>query len=208
MRILGVYKSAVEVIIFANIIVYVLEWAAKWFIFGLFALQARTVHLKPWTIFTSLFVHADFSHLLFNMISLFFFGIYLERLLGEKNFLRVYFMGGIFASLAYVFTSLVFGIPNPRVFAVGASGAIFSVMGTLVVLRPKLTILYSFLFPMPLYVWVLLYIFIAVPAMFAPGSIAHNAHLGGLLAGYFFGRYFKSRIPEDQGGGMMGYRFN
>jgi membrane associated rhomboid family serine protease len=186
--------------------VYIFEWAAREWVFTTLALKPATVLLKPWTLVTSMFVHADVSHLLFNMISLLFFGLYLERLLGEKEFLKIYFIGGVFASVSYVITSLLFGIPHPNVYGVGASGAIFAIMGTLVVLRPNMTILYNFLFPMPLYVWVILYTVIAVPSMFAGGPVAHNAHLGGLLAGYFFGKYYKPWIPEE-GGGTYGYRF-
>ncbi len=206
MRVLGVDKSPVEVIITACVMAYILEWAMRDFIFVTFALQPSTVLLKPWTLVTSMFVHADIHHLLFNMISLFFFGLYLDRMLGEKVFLKIYFVGGLFASVSYVFTSLFFGIPHPNTFAVGASGAIFAVMGTLVVLRPNLTILYSFLFPMPLYVWAILYTIIAVPSMFMPGSIAHNAHLGGLLAGYFYGKQYKKTLTSGDDG-KYGFRF-
>ena len=207
MRILGVYKGAIEVLIAANVMVYIFEWAARGWIFTTLALQPATVLVKPWTLVTSMFVHADVSHLLFNMISLLFFGLYLERLLGEREFLNIYFIGGIFASISYVATSLLFGIPHPNVYGVGASGAIFAIMGTLVVLRPNMTILYSFLFPMPLYVWAILYAVIAVPAMLAPGTVAHNAHLGGLVAGYVFGKYFQSRVPGE-GGRTYGFRFS
>jgi len=174
-----------------------------------FALQAATVFARPWTLISSMFLHAGFGHLIFNMIALFFFGLYLERLVGEENFLRVYFIGGAFASLAYVFTSLVLGIPHAYVYAIGASGAVFAVMAALSVLRPNTTVLVYFLFPMPLWVLMVLYVAMSVPAMFSPvGNVAHNAHLGGLIAGYLFGRYFKDKmgfIPQQSG--MHGYRF-
>ena len=190
--------KSIETLILANAMVFILILALPGPIFGLFALQPISVLAKPWTIVTNMFLHAGFEHILFNMIALFFFGIYLERIIGTKEFMKVYFIGGIFASLSYVFTSFVFNIPPPNVPAVGASGAIFAVMGALVVLRPKITIFVNFFFPMPLYIWAILYTLYSLPAMFIiSGNIAYNAHLGGLIAGLIFGYYYKKKFPEN-----------
>lgn len=208
MRFFGVDKGPVELIIAANFMVYVLEWAMKSLIFEKFALLPRLAISEPWRLITSMFLHADISHLIFNMIALFFFGLYLERIIGEENFIRVYFIGGAFASISYVITSLMFNIPSPDTYAVGASGAIFAVMGALTVLRPNLTVLVYFLFPMPLYVLMIAYVLMSVPQLIYPvGNVAYNAHLGGIIAGYFFGRYFKERVPGEGGLQMYGYRF-
>jgi len=189
--------KTIETIILINAIIFILTLAIPGIIFGLFALQPISVISRPWTLVTNMFVHAGFEHILFNMIALFFFGIYLERLIGVREFLKVYFIGGIFASLSYVFTSFLFHIPPPDVPAVGASGAIFAVMGALVILRPKIVIFVNFLFPLPLYIWVILYTLYSLPAMFmTSGTIAYNAHLGGLLAGIIFGYYYKKKFPE------------
>lgn len=209
MKILGVHKGAVETLIGASILGFIVRLVAGRWTFENFALRAATVFTKPWTLISSMFLHVGFSHLIFNMIALFFFGLYLERVVGEENFLRVYFMGGAFASIAYVFTSLLFNVPAPHVYAVGASGAVFAVMGALTVLRPNMTVLVYFLIPMPLYVLMILYVIMSVPALLYPiDNVAHNAHLGGLVAGYLFGRYFKDKIQSqtDQTR-MYGYRF-
>lgn len=212
MKILGVHKGAVEVLIAVNVIVYVLEWAeeARWWLYRNFALQAVNVFVKPWSLVTSMFIHnwdGFHNHILFNMIALFFFGLYLERLIGEKKFLKVYFLGGFFASACYVATSLLLGIPHVKTMSMGASGAIFAVMGTLLVLRPNMKVLLYFFIPMPLYLLAIFYIIYSVPAMFSGvGNIAHNAHLGGLLAGYLFGKHYKSTVPRE-GVRTHGYRF-
>lgn len=209
MRILGENKGAVETLIAANILAFIIALINRQWLYEKFALQPSTVFAKPWTVISSMFLHAGFGHLIFNMIALFFFGLYLERVVGEENFVRVYLIGGVLASVAYVFTSLAFGIPQPYVYAVGASGAVFAVMGALAVLRPNITVLVYFLFPMPLYVLMILYVIISVPALLHPiGNVAHNAHLGGLVAGYLFGRYFKEREGERaHQQTMYGYRF-
>jgi len=197
MRFFGQNKGAIEVLIAANILVFMITLMNPEFVFKMLGLRPVDVVFKPWTILSNMFVHSGFSHIIFNMIALFFFGLHLERIIGEKEFLKVYFVGGLFASLAYIFTSLVFGLPSPLKYAVGASGAVFAVMGVLVVLRPKLTILVNFIFPMPLYIWAGLYTLMAVFSMgSAYGNIAHNAHLGGLIAGLIFGNYYKKRIAE------------
>jgi len=209
MRVFGENRGAIETLIGANIIAFVAVLVAQTWMYENFALQAGRVFARPWTILSSMFLHAGFGHLIFNMIALFFFGLYLERVVGEEGFLRVYFIGGAFASIAYVFTSLLFGLPAPHVYAVGASGAVFAVMGALTVLRPHTTVLVYFIIPMPLYVLMILYVLMSVPAMLHPiGNVAHNAHLGGIIAGYFFGKYFKERLaPQHPQDGMYGYRF-
>ncbi|VVB51856.1 Rhomboid protease GlpG [uncultured archaeon] len=176
---------------------------APQFTYRYLALTPATVFTMPWTLLTSMFIHVDFTHLLFNMIGLYFFGIYVEQLVGSKTLKRIYFLGGIAGSLAYVFTSLVFGIPAPNIPAVGASGAVFAVMGTLVVLQPNITIYLGFIFPMPLYIWVILYTFMALADMAATmGTIAHNAHLGGMIAGMIFGIQEKKKYGYIPKGGI------
>ncbi|HEX54940.1 MAG: rhomboid family intramembrane serine protease [Candidatus Altiarchaeales archaeon] len=200
MRIGKTYIGAIELIISINVVVFIIEVFAMSmgrfeFILNNFALIPEFIIEKPWTIITSIFLHADAWHLFLNMFVLYFFGLYLERLVGERNFLRTYFIGGICASAAYLITSFFFDIPPPSVPAIGASGAVFAVMGALVVLRPRLTILVNFFFPMPLWMWAMIYTFIALTDMLTTmGGVAHNAHLGGLIAGIYLGNKFKRRI--------------
>lgn len=99
---------------------------------------------KIWTVFTSMMVHIWLPHLFFNMISLFFVGSFLEKIIGRKKFIFFYVSSGIFAGFFYVVLSYLFGnsifgariFMNPNVFAVGASGAIFGIAGLLAVLTP------------------------------------------------------------------------
>lgn len=97
-----------------------------------------------WTVFTSMFVHFEAWHILANMISLFFIGNFVEKLIGRKRFFWLYLISGIFAGLFYVFLSYYFGagiigmklFGSPDVVAVGASGAIFSLVGVLAIITP------------------------------------------------------------------------
>jgi len=115
------------------------------------------------------------------MITLYFFGTYFNRLVGEKSFLIVYFVGGIVGNF---FLLLLSGLaPYPA--ALGASGAVFALAGGLVVMRPRLpVIIFPIPIPMPLFVAVLGGFVIL---SFLPW-VAWQAHLGwlivGLIAGY------------------------
>ena len=87
-----------------------------------------------WTILTSMFMHGGFFHIFANMFSLFFIGSFLERIIGRKRFFFVYMLSGIVGGLFYILGAMLLGgldIP-----AVGASGAIFGLLGVLAVLVP------------------------------------------------------------------------
>ena len=87
-----------------------------------------------WTFITSMFMHGSFFHIFANMFSLFFIGNFLERIIGKKRFFWVYMISGIVGGGFFVLASLIFG--GLDVPAVGASGAIFGLLGVLAVLVP------------------------------------------------------------------------
>jgi uncharacterized protein len=198
----GLKSRMIEYIIIVNAMFFVLELGKNTSVFAwkYLALTPANVFNMPWTILTSMFMHASFEHILFNMFfGVFMFGTYLERIVGEREFTKVYFLGGIAASLFYVFLSLAFGIPSPNDTAVGASGAVFAVIGALVILRPNLTIYLYLLFPIPLWMFAvgyMIYTVIAIPTDMA-GNTAVTAHVGGLLAGLAFGRLYKDKYTEQ-----------
>lgn len=139
---------------------------------------------RPWTLVTNLFIHASMWHILGNMITLYFFGGFLFRLIGTKKFLLVYFGGGILGNILYLLLA-----PSPYSIAVGASGAIFALAGVLVVMMPNLRVLVYFIVPMPL--WAVVLVFFVLWS-FVPG-VAWQAHLGGLVLGLVAGYFFRRR---------------
>jgi len=123
-------------------------------IINLFALQANSFFSGYiWTVFTSMFMHANFPHIFVNMFSLFFLGNFVERIIGRKRLFWMYIISGIFAGLFFVVLSYSLGsvcivnflggclgakiFTSPNTVAVGASGAIFALAGLLVILTPK-----------------------------------------------------------------------
>ncbi len=142
---------------------------------------------RPWTLLTAMFIHAGFWHLFGNMITLYFFGTFLFRLIGNNRFLILYFLGGLAGNALYLW------LGEPLSSVVGASGAIYAVAGALVVMMPKLSVRLYFVLPVPL--WVVVLVFFVIWS-FIPG-VAWQAHLGGLAVGLIAGFFFRRRIRFD-----------
>ena len=140
---------------------------------------------RPWTLLTSMFVHADFWHIFANMFTLYFFGNYVHALIGEKKFLIVYFLGGFAGGALYLLMA------SPLSIAVGASGAIFAVAGVLVVMRPNLRVI-VFPIPLPVPLWVA--VLGGFVIMSFASFVAWQAHLGGLALGLIAGLIFRRGI--------------
>jgi len=87
-----------------------------------------------WTLITSMFMHGSFFHIFANMFSLFFIGSFLERIVGKKRFFWIYMISGLVGGIFFILAGLIFGDINTP--AVGASGAIFGLLGALAVLVP------------------------------------------------------------------------
>ena len=133
---------------------------------------------------TAGFVHAGGAHLAFNMITLYFFGPLLERILGTGAFLILYFGSELSAhALTYVMHRT-----DPNYSAVGASGAISGVLFAFCLYAPLAMLGIMFVIPMPAILFAVLYVVVSIyaigqrqPGM--QGGIAHEAHLGGALGG-------------------------
>lgn len=173
---------SVLIIILVNALLFIAELARGDLILVL-GLRPAGWLASPWTMVTSLFVHAGIGHIASNMIGLYFFGTFLTALVGEARFLLVYFLGGIAGSLVFVLLAPANSI------AVGASGAIFGVGGALAAIRPKLRV-YVFPIPSPIPIWAALLGGLLILSLIP--RVAWQAHLGGLvlgvIAGYFIGK--------------------
>jgi membrane associated rhomboid family serine protease len=138
-----------------------------------------------WQFVTYTFLHSvsDPWHIIFNMLVLWMFGSEVEKAMGTRRFLTMYFTAGIFAGIfGCLFT------PNNPI--LGASGAIFAVEIAFAMFYPNATIIF-FVFPIKAKYLVMIFAGITVINCIMPtgGNVAHFAHLGGLLYGFLFIRY-------------------
>ena len=143
-----------------------------------------------YTLFTSMFVHSDFLHILGNMFVFFFMGIAFEQRIGRKKFLLIYLITGVCGALTHSFLNIGSSIP-----LVGASGAIFGVLGAFAYAYPRDEIV----MPVPIGIMVIMRIkviyatilfavletvIVLIPAQDTiVDNTAHFAHLGGLVSG-------------------------
>ncbi len=182
--------NLIFVIIAVNLLLFIATTISRDIIIELGLWSPAEVFFEyPWGIVTSMFLHDGFFHIFANMLTLFFFGSYVYRLLGTKKFLITYFGGGILGGIFFVSLGTLLD-PDSLALAIGASGAVFALGGALSVMRPELRV-FIFPIPAPLPIWV------AVIGGFFLLSllpfVAWQAHLGGLLFGLGAGYLFKKR---------------
>lgn len=183
----GFNLSPIIVLIIINFLVYIATIVATFLDYPLIlllGLQPASFLQRPWTILTNLFVHGDIWHLLFNMLTLYFFGSFLTRLLGTRILLIIYFLGGILGNILFML------LGDPYSVAIGASGAIFALGGVLTVLAPKLRVI-VFPIPVPIPLWIAI-IGGFIIMSFLP-NIAWQGHLGGLILGLIAGVLLRRR---------------
>ncbi len=144
------------------------------------ALSGRIWHGEIWQLISYMFLHADTWHLLFNMLALWMFGKELERQWGGKEFLKYYLICGVGAGLTFLFFS--------SGYVIGASGGVFGVLLAYGMTFPNQTVLFALIFPMKAKYMVIIFGVITFLSIAAPesGQIAHFAHLGGLVTGFFY----------------------
>jgi membrane associated rhomboid family serine protease len=141
---------------------------------------------RPWTVVTYMFLHAGLGHLFFNMLALFMFGPHLERRLGGKRFLGLYFVGGVAGALLSLGT---------RGAIIGASAATFAVSLGFARYWPNAVILVWGILPVK--AWFMVAAMTALALLGAGGlgsqGVAHLAHLGGFVGGWLYLRTLESR---------------
>ncbi len=159
-------------------------------------------HFTLISILTSLFLHSGWMHLISNMVFLWIFGDNIEDVLGHWKYLFFYLLCGVAAAMAQYAVN-----PDSRIPQIGASGAIFGVMGAYLVKFPHSRILtvgwFIILFSFELPAWVLLVYFIGLQFMSGVGSIsdvltqrggvAYFAHIGGFFAGMLLIVFMRTR---------------
>ncbi|MBI4162704.1 MAG: rhomboid family intramembrane serine protease [Candidatus Aenigmarchaeota archaeon] len=149
-----------------------------------FVLVSKDAASRPWILVTSIFLHGDLGHLLGNIFALGVFGSILEKFIEARKFAIVFFASGIIANII----SLPFYAA-----ALGASGAIFGLLGMLAAMKPKMMV-WTYGVPMPMFMAAGFWLLLDIAGVFYPSSIANVAHISGLIFGTIAGIF--SRKPE------------
>ena len=196
----GPITPAVRILLYANAITYVVSLVFP-VVVDWFGLQPQLVieQYRLWQPVTYMFLHARSpSHILFNMLILWMFGVELERVWRTPFFVKYYFVTGVGAGLMSIAVALLpFDATRATYYAniIGASGALYGLLLAYAIYYPNRPILMFLFFPVPAKYFVAILGAIAFIMSFeGGGTVAATTHLGGLLIGYLF--------LQSRGGGL------
>lgn len=174
------------------IIIFVFQIIFPFFT-DLFILNENS-YFQPWRFLTAIFLHGGVAHLALNLFALVLFGLILENIIGGRKFLLIFISTGIFAN----FVSINFYSSS-----LGASGAIFGVIGSLIIIRPLLPV-FAFGLPMPIFVAGVLWAgadILGTIGFFAGNPIDNTgniAHLSGMFLGFLLGYFFREKVNKTR----------
>ncbi|MDD5193013.1 MAG: rhomboid family intramembrane serine protease [Candidatus Nanoarchaeia archaeon] len=185
-------------LVFICVIIFLLQLSIRGFT-DLFILNIKALYgFQVWRFLTAIFLHASIVHLMYNLLALLIFGFILENKIGSRNFLIVFLSSGVLANLIAV---------NFYNSSLGASGAIYGILGCLTMLAPFMGV-WVFGIIVPMFIAAVIWIFGDILGLFFPNDVAHMAHLSGIFIGFIFGfllwgykskkeKTEKIKIPED-----------
>lgn len=150
---------------------------------------------RPWTLFSYMFLHQGFFHILFNMLWLFWFGSIFMEYLGDKKLVFTYIAGGLSGALLYIFSFNVFPVFNEAVyssFALGASASVMAIVFATATLLPDYSFVILFLGPVKIKYIAFFYLVLDFISIGSLNSGGHIAHIGGAFFGFVFIRLLRS----------------
>ena len=180
-------------IIMANIAVFLLENGTGESALSAFALWPLGAGFMPWQLVTYAFLHANITHIAFNMYGLWMFGRELETLMGRRVFLNLYFASVLSAGLMQLLVMNATGSVYPTI---GASGGVFGLLLAYGIFFPNRVLMLIFP-PIALPVWLFVTLYAALElTLGVTGSqtgVAHFAHLGGMVGAYLVIQLWRGR---------------
>ena len=181
------YTSMVYYLIGINVLVFLAQRVFPLITFYLAMIPDAVLHGWVWQVVTYMFVHSprSFTHILFNMLGLFIFGIQVEQRMGSKEFLLYYFITG---TLAGVISFAVYYFTSTPAILLGASGALFAVELAFAAFFPDAIVYIWGIIPLRAPVMVLgftvLELFFSVTGL--QSGVAHLTHLSGFAVGWLY----------------------
>ncbi len=162
---------------------------------------------RPWTLFTYMFLHTDFWHILFNMLWLYWFGKIFAQYLNQRQMLATYLLGGLAGGLLYILSFNVFPVfaeSLPEARALGASASVMGIVAAIAMYVPNYTINLLFIGRVKIF-YLALVLFILDFFMIRHGNAGgHIAHIGGAIYGFLYVYYLRrgrdmSKIFPEKG---------
>ncbi|MFH1358832.1 MAG: rhomboid family intramembrane serine protease [archaeon] len=153
--------------------------------------EKALINFEYWRFLSSIFLHGSVTHLFFNLFALLFFGILLEKKVGSNKFLIIFLASGIIANIISV---------NFYTSSLGASGAIYGIMGALTIMAPFIMV-WAFGLMMPMFIasiiWVIADVLRTLGAL-GDTNIGSIAHLSGIAIGIIAGIYLRYKFPKTK----------
>jgi membrane associated rhomboid family serine protease len=197
-------------LLIANVVVFVLQQIMHDTLIAHFALwpwgadqlaqlpdgSVTAIGFRPWQLVTYAFMHGSLQHIFFNMFALYMFGGAIEQTFGPRHFTLYYFVCLLTAALTQLLVVKYFTHGFEP--TLGASGAIFGLLLAFGMLYPQERLMLIFL-PIPIPAWLFVIGYGAVELVLGVGgwqaSVAHFAHLGGMLGGFLMIQYWRGKFP-------------
>ncbi len=176
----------------------------KWITYLMVPASLGKLILKPWTLFTYMFLHFSFLHILFNLLWLYVFGRIFLQYLSEKQLMSTYIIGGLSGAFLFIFSYNVFpGLMSGAEVAemLGASAGVMAVAMAISFYAPNYSIYLPFIGPVKLKYIAIFFIITDILQVASYNAGGHIAHLGGVIYAYFF-------ILQLRRGKDMGHGFN
>lgn len=162
-----------------------------------YLIQTESWKLHTWV--THVFMHGDWWHLFGNMVGVLSIGYMVEGLMGKRKYLILYLLTGVLGAVVQMGFYYLTDPPNVVHALVGASGALCGIVGALVYYRPNTTLLLFFIIPMRTITlfWVFLgigFTYTVINYLGGGDNVAHLAHNGGLISGYFLAKFLIKKL--------------
>jgi rhomboid family protein len=185
-------------LLLANVAIFALQMLSHNELTPLFALEPLGPYFHLWQLVTYAFLHEGFTHIFFNMFALWMFGAPLEHFWGRSRFLAFYFASLIAAGIVQLVTTHLAGLDEATI---GASGGIFGLLLAYGFYFPRQK-LFLLLLPIPIPAWLFVTLYgvleLTLGVTGTESSVAHFAHLGGMLGGALVILYWRARDREHR----------
>jgi len=184
------YKANIaEKLIYIFVAIYIVSLFASGFLSQWFSLPSnfQLYTKQPWTLFSYGFLHANFPHILFNMIFLYYIGNLFLNFFTPKQFLNYFILGTLIGGIAFL-------LLNPGGYLVGASAGIMAILVGIATKIPTYEIRLNLIGSVKIWIIALLYIIISIIGLDGLNSGGNMAHLGGALVGFIYTKQLEKGV--------------